>query len=222
MSWHTLHPGQYSFSGGLGPEVRPAQDQPDVVDEIVFRAMAKWPNVPAVYGWLALDRRGRWRLRGETLGHAATVAFINRNYAGDERGRWYFQNGPQRVFVRLGYTPHVLSLDGATRLRTHTGARVRSLLGAALDEEGSLLLLCEHGPGVLDDRDLLAVSEGFVDGRGRAIPDDVLEEAIVSPNQLERTAIFFRWSGMSAPLETITRAQAPARFGFVADPGPED
>ena len=192
------------------------------MDEIVFRAMAKWPNVPAVYGWLSLDRRGRWRLRGERLEHAATVAFVNRNYASDERGRWYFQNGPQRVFVSLEYTPHVLSLDGAAQLRTHTGARVRSLRAGALDEEGSLLLLCEHGAGVLDDRDLLAASEGFVDGKGRPLPDEAIEEILAVPDLLDRTPIFFRWSGMTAPLETLTRAQAPARFGFVAEPGPED
>ena len=192
------------------------------MDEIVFRAMAKWPKVPAVYGWLSLDRRGRWRLRGETLAHAATVAFVNRNYASDERGRWYFQNGPQRVFVTLEYTPQVLSLDGAAQLRTHTGAPVRSLHGAALDEEGSLLLLCEHGAGVLDDRDLLAASEGLVDGKGRPLPDEAIEAVLVEPGRLDRTPIFFRWSGMSAAIERLTRAQAPARFGFVAEPGPED
>ena len=192
------------------------------MDEIVFRAMAKWPKVPAVYGWLSLDRRGRWRLRGETLAHAATVAFVNRNYASDERGRWYFQNGPQRVFVSLEYTPQVLSLDGAAQLRTHTGARVRSLRAAGLDDEGSLLLLCEHGAGVLDDRDLLAASEGLVDGNGLPLPDEAIEAVLFEPDRLERTPIFFRWNGMSAAIETLTRAQAPARFGFVAEPGPED
>lgn len=31
------------------------------------RALDKWPNVPALYGWLPLDRHGRWRIRGETI-----------------------------------------------------------------------------------------------------------------------------------------------------------
>ncbi|HET8728586.1 MAG TPA: DUF2946 family protein, partial [Alphaproteobacteria bacterium] len=30
------------------------------MDESVLRAMTKWPNVPAVYGWLQLDQRGNW------------------------------------------------------------------------------------------------------------------------------------------------------------------
>ena len=192
------------------------------MDEIVFRAMAKWPKVPAVYGWLSLDRRGRWQLRGETLSHAATVRFISRNYASDERGRWYFQNGPQRVYVSLDYTPFVLSLDGDSRLQTHTGSRVRSLRAAALDEEGNLLLLCEHGPGVLDDRDLLAASEGFTDACGRRCPDDFLEEALNDPAGLDGKHLHFRWGDMSAPLEALTRAQVPRRFAFVAAPEPGD
>ena len=28
------------------------------MDDIVKQAMAKWPNVPHCYGWLALDARG--------------------------------------------------------------------------------------------------------------------------------------------------------------------
>ena len=192
------------------------------MDEIVFRAMAKWPRVPAVYGWLSLDRRGRWRLRGEVLAHAATRRFIDRNYARDERGRWYFQNGPQRVFVRLDYTPYVISLDGDGRLRTHTGAPLRSLHAAALDEEGNIVLLCEHGPGVLDDRDLLAASEGFVDERGRRCPDEFLEEVLSDPARLERARLAFRWRELRAPVEALARAQAPRRFGFVAIPEPED
>jgi len=82
------------------------------VDEIVARSLAKWPNVPAVYGWLALDRRGNWRIKGEKIGNAALRDFIGRNYQADEKGRWYFQNGPQRVFVSLAYTPLVVRYEG--------------------------------------------------------------------------------------------------------------
>jgi len=77
------------------------------MDDTVRRALERWPGVPAVYGWLALDRRGEWRLRNpasgafERIGNAALRAFIARNYAADARGAWYFQNGPQRVYARL-------------------------------------------------------------------------------------------------------------------------
>ena len=33
------------------------------MDEIVIRGMLKWPNVPSVYGWLSLDRRGSWTIK---------------------------------------------------------------------------------------------------------------------------------------------------------------
>jgi hypothetical protein len=85
------------------------------MDDIVKQAMAKWPNVPHCYGWLALDARGNWRMRdeaaqqadsaGDKLNNATLVGFINRNYAHDDAGRWYFQNGPQRVYVNLEATP---------------------------------------------------------------------------------------------------------------------
>ena len=77
------------------------------MDPIVARAMARWPNVPAVYGWLALDRRGNWLIKGERITHQSMREFIARNYQPDDAGRWYFQNGPQRVYVTLAYTPLV-------------------------------------------------------------------------------------------------------------------
>ena len=46
------------------------------MDEIVVRGMAKWPNVPAVYGWLSLDRRGDWRIKGERIANPGVSEFI--------------------------------------------------------------------------------------------------------------------------------------------------
>ncbi|MGB3277244.1 MAG: DUF2946 family protein, partial [Castellaniella sp.] len=30
------------------------------MDDQVLAAMARWPNVPAVHGWLSLTARGQW------------------------------------------------------------------------------------------------------------------------------------------------------------------
>lgn len=122
------------------------------MDEAVARSIAKWPNVPAVYGWLALDRRGNWRIKGERVANVALREFIARNYAADERGRWFFQNGPQRVFVALAYTPFVMHHQGE-RLFDQCGREV-SAKETYVDDEGSVLVLGEHGIGLLDDRDL--------------------------------------------------------------------
>ena len=122
------------------------------MDDIVKQAMVKWPNVPAVYGWLELDRRGNWRIKGERIGNAALREFIARNYAADERGRWFFQNGPQRVYVALAYTPFVFHYQGE-RLFDQCGAPAEAL-ETWLDDEGSVLIRAPQGVGLLDDRDL--------------------------------------------------------------------
>ena len=122
------------------------------MDSVVARAMAKWPNVQAVYGWLSLDRRGNWLIKGERISNAALREFIARNYEAERDGRWYFQNGPQRVYVTLAYTPLVVHYEGDD-LVDHCGrpfaARTRYL-----DDEGSVLVAGERGVALLDDRDL--------------------------------------------------------------------
>ncbi len=127
------------------------------MDAVVARAMAKWPHVPAVYGWLALDRRGNWRIKGERIANQALREFISRNYAVDERGCWHFQNGPQRVFVSLAYTPFVVHYQG-DELRDQCG-RVFSRREAFVDEEGSVLIAGEETVALLDDRDLLRIAD---------------------------------------------------------------
>jgi hypothetical protein len=122
------------------------------VDEIVARSMTKWPNVPAVYGWLSLDRRGNWLIKGERIGNAALREFIGRNYAADERGRWYFQNGPQRVYVSLVYTPLVVRYEGEG-LVDHCGRPFGPAV-ALQDDEGSVLFEGGQTVALLDDRDL--------------------------------------------------------------------
>ena len=91
------------------------------MDDIVRQAMAKWPNVPDCFGWLGLDARGAWYMRddrvqalgafavakGSRLQHEKLVDFIHRNYEHDALGRWYFQNGPQRVYVELEVAPWI-------------------------------------------------------------------------------------------------------------------
>ena len=127
------------------------------MDEIVVRSLARWPNVPAVYGWLDLDRRGNWLIKGERIGNVALREFIARNYSSDAQGRWFFQNGPQRVYVRLAYTPLVVHYEG-DGLFDHCGCGTTAL-ETFLDDEGSVLIRGERGIGLLDDRDLERYAE---------------------------------------------------------------
>jgi DUF2946 family protein len=130
------------------------------VDEIVARSLAKWPDVPAVYGWLSLDRRGNWRIKGERIANAALREFIARNYEADKKGRWYFQNGPQRVYVSLAYTPLVVHYEGE-RLFDHCG-RPFSATGALQDDEGSVLFPGAGSVALLDDRDLARFADSGI------------------------------------------------------------
>ena len=182
--------------------------------------MAKWPDVPAVYGWLGLDRRGRWRLRGELIRNDAANRFIDRNYACDEAGRWFFQNGPQRVFVALEYAPFVYRLDDAGTFTAHTGRPAGAPLAAALDEEQNVTVVTGLGPGLVDDRDLDALSERFASPDGEPMDDDAIEDELDAAAAGRRPVRLglAREGGATAPLEFIPAAELPARLGFVRNP----
>jgi DUF2946 family protein len=194
------------------------------VDELVLRGMAKWPNVPAVYGWLRLDRRGNWLIKGEPVSNPTIIAFIGRNYASDEHGQWYFQNGPQRVFVALGYTPFVYRVagvpDGPIEIEAHNGLAASTISGAWFDEIGALLLLTELGVGVVHDQDLERLIPFFIDANGNAVPEDVFEELMGLAEQGRPVPLWLKLRDISVKLEPIRAAEVPGRFGFVSRPTP--
>ncbi|WJF89731.1 DUF2946 family protein [Paraburkholderia bonniea] len=188
------------------------------MDETVRQALIKWPNVPACTGWLLLDRRGNWRMRdeatqasgtaGEPIRHRALLSFINRNYACDEHGQWFFQNGPQRVYVELAYAPWSVRLatdaQGTLTLTDQAGNAFEPDIGL-IDEEGSVLFADNATPprlALLHDHDLELFAE-------HATLDETGHSGV------------FRWR--PAPvlpllLEATTRDALPARFGFVMSP----
>jgi hypothetical protein len=189
------------------------------MEDWVHRALARWPNVPALFGWLQLDRRGRWLIRNELISRPQIIDTIARNYAGDDQGRWYFQNGPQRGYVQLETAPLVLRVagDGAT-LETHTGLIVERPSAAYLDEEGSLLLSTEHGPAALDSQDLewlLQRLTGTLDSSLEA----ALEATLALPSG-SVTPLWLRWNDGQLAIERLDIGDAPEKLGFVRDPQP--
>jgi len=189
------------------------------MDESVVRGMAKWPNVPAVFGWMTLDMRGRWLLKGRAVDHPQSVAFINNNYGCDEQGRWFFQNGPQRVFLELAYTPWIYRLDSTHVLFTHTGLAATRPKSVWLDEDGLVLLVTEHGPGLLRDQDLPLILEHFTNASGEALDVDAMEEALT--NELPENTLFFSLQGEIIPISSIQRAEAPSKLGYQKHPRPD-
>lgn len=174
-------------------------------------ANVKWPNVPACYGWLSLDRRGNWRLKGEVVRHAGLAAFINRNYRADEDGNWVFHNGPQKVFVALDYTPLVLRLAPDGALTTHTGRVAGAPSAAFIDDEGNAVLRVAAGIGLLDDRDLPAFLAACGDANGSVASEPALLDIMRGGS-----GIYWR----DLPLQYIRRADLPRRFSFRPDPAP--
>jgi len=148
------------------------------MDDIVKQALAKWPNVPDCYGWLGLDARGRWYLRddatqaqgpfpqakGSLLEHEKLIEFIERNYEPDAQGQWFFQNGPQRVYVELEATPFIWRIQPGFAVVSHTGRRT-AVLDCLMDAEGCVYLTSELGVGLVHTLDVLAVSEAVEAGR---------------------------------------------------------
>ena len=189
------------------------------MDEAVIRAIAKWPNVPAVYGWLTLDRRGNWLIKGDRIANRGVIEFIGRNYAADESGRWFFQNGPQRGFVTLEYTPFVVNTkDDAAALATHTAQPIERVSGAWGDESGSLILRWAGGIGVVSDRDLAAVAKFFADVHGKPLSDAALAKAFDPESRRHATGIYFDYAGNRVPIGRIQAGEVAQKFGF--DPAP--
>ena len=159
------------------------------MDDIVKAAMAKWPNVPHCYGWLGLDARGNWYMRddrvqaqgpfpaskGSLLRHDKLIEFIHRNYASDAMGQWYFQNGPQRVYVELENTPWVWRLQPDGSVLAHTGVPVQ-VQDSLMDETGRLYLVTELGVGLVHSADMNLAADAVEAGRWR--PVDVRADAL--------------------------------------------
>ncbi|MBE7419683.1 MAG: DUF2946 family protein [Ideonella sp.] len=177
------------------------------MDEIVKAALKKWPSVPHCYDWLALDARGQWFMRderirragafpqvkGSMIRHEKLLEFIQRNYEHDEHGCWFFQNGPQRVYVELEAAPLVWRVSwphDRLTVRSHADAHTEQVVQAAwLDEHGRLFLQAECGLGIVHSQDMLDAS--------RAI-----EQGVWAPRELAFEAM-------------------PQRFGYVLKPAPQ-
>ena len=148
------------------------------MDDIVKQAMTKWPNVPHCFGWLGLDERGHWYLRddqaqacgrfqsglpgskGSLLQHDKLIEFIHRNYAVDSNGAWFFQNGPQRVYVELAATPFVWRLSSDFKLTSQTGQEASAQI-CFTDQTGRVYFQTDLGFGLLHTLDVAMAAEGL-------------------------------------------------------------
>ena len=176
------------------------------MDDLVRQAMAKWPHVPDCYGWLGLDSRGQWHMRddrvqalgifqsgvpgakGSVLRHDKLIEFIHRNYEADAQGRWYFQNGPQRVYVELESTPLIWRIGPQGTVTAHSG-RDAQVQMAWVDEEGLLYLQTNAGFGLVHSLDVAQAA-------------DLIEQALWPLQECRRDDLPVRFGYVLSPQQT--------------------
>ena len=202
------------------------------MDEQVLRSLIKWPNVPHCFGWLALDRRGQWRMRdefaqanqlaGSVIQHAALNEFISRNYACDSLGRYFFQNGPQRVFITLDATPwiaRIIPSESGLQLLTQCGTEIKPQ-GALSDEKGNIYITGLIPQSLSDQIDgaVFAKTESL----SVALLHDHDLDLFSDQSKVMEDACSFRgswqWDGKNLPIEPIHSVELCERFCFIKAP----
>ena len=202
------------------------------MDEQVLRSLIKWPNVPHCFGWLALDRRGQWRmcdeyaqtnqLPGNVIQHVALNEFISRNYAHDSLGRYFFQNGPQRVFITLDATPWIARMipsESGSQLSTQCGTEIKPH-GALSDEKGNIYITGSIPQSLSDQIDSTVFTQ--IESLSIALLHDHDLDLFSDQSQVEEDACSFRgswqWDGKDLPIEPIHSAELAGRFHFTKAP----
>jgi hypothetical protein len=203
------------------------------MDEQVLRSLVKWPNVPHCFGWLALDRRGQWRMRnefaqanqlaGSIIQHTALNDFISRNYACDSLGRYFFQNGPQRVFITLDATPfiaRIIPTASGPQLLTQCGTEIKPQ-GALSDEKGNIYITGLIPQSLSNQIDSAVFTK--TESLSAALLHDHDLDLFSDQSKVMEDACSFRgswqWNGEDLPIEPIYSAELSERFHFVKVPG---
>ncbi len=194
------------------------------MDEQVLRSLIKWPNVPDCFGWLALDRRGQWRMRdefaqqnklpGQVITHTNLNEYIARKYTCDERGRYFFQNGPQRVFITLDATPWVVRITPSAKGLQLINQCHHSIepSGALSDESGNIYIVGEINQDPFSKEDCRAVG---------ILHDHDLDHFSQLAQLREEACSFggsWTWQDKQLPLDPIHSEELATRFKFIAIP----
>jgi|APCry1669189534_1035231.scaffolds.fasta_scaffold03538_2 hypothetical protein len=202
------------------------------MDQHIAQALQKWPKVPHCYGWLSFDRRGEWRilneyaqehqLTGDLITHAGFKHYIEQHLAHDELGNYFFQNGPQRVFIHLTFSPWVVRFypltQGKWEIRTTFGDPVEPL-GCFLDEAGQISF------EALYKTRRVTVENHFEEEQVKCV-------GLLHDHDLEIFSAFakifqnscggigeFLWQ-KKLPIEPVLCKEIPQRYRFIAEPTP--
>jgi hypothetical protein len=123
--------------------------------------------------------------------------------------------------VSLDYAPLILRADATgSGVVAHTGQVLHELRAAFLDEEGSLVLDSECGPGLLVADDLEWALRRMTSPAGEV--DEIALAAALDLPSGSPTALSLSIDGRRLPLQRLDAAEVPAHFGFVREPQPRE
>lgn len=162
------------------------------------------------------------QLPGQVITHTALNEFISRNYACDSLGRYFFQNGPQRVFVTLDATPWVVRItpsENGLELLTQCKSPIEAS-GALSDESGNIYILGKVKQLTYQEKSTEQFSTE--DCQTLALLHDHDLDYFSQLAILHEEACSFggswTWQGKQLPLDPIHSEELATRFQFIAKP----
>ena len=161
-------------------------------------------------------------LPGQVIQHRALNEFIARNYACDIHGRYFFQNGPQRVFITLDATPWIVRMNP-----NNLEHELITQCGHSIDPEGALS--DEHGNIYIVGKVIQTIYQDSSDGQ--FIKRHTLTIALLHDHDLDHfsglaklkeEACSFRgswqWNKKELPLDPVHSQELSKRYHFIMKP----
>ena len=121
------------------------------------------PPAPGAQTLAQSDPARRQAAKGSLLQHDKLIDFIQRNYESDAAGQWFFQNGPQRVYVELEATPFVWRIASDFSVAAHTG-KAALPQRCIVDEVGHVYLETDIGFGLVHTQDMTLAADAVEQG----------------------------------------------------------
>lgn len=164
------------------------------------------------------------KLPGITIQHVALNEFISRNYAHDSLGRYFFQNGPQRVFITLDATPwiaRIIPSENGPQLLTQCGTEIKPH-GALSDEKGNIYITGLFLQSLPDHADSNIFTQ--TESLSVALLHDHDLGLFSDQSKVEEDACSFRgswqWDGKELIIEPIHSSELAKRFHLELAPFP--
>ena len=162
------------------------------------------------------------KLPGQVITHRTLNEFISRNYACDSLGRYFFQNGPQRVFITLDATPWIARItpsENGLKLLTQCNNTIEAS-GALSDENGNVYIVGKVSQPIYQQ-----------ENKGSFAKEDCQTVALLHDHDLdhfsqlaklyEEACSFggsWEWQEKRLPLDPIHSEELAVRFHFIARP----